>query len=226
MVQGAEQVGNPITKFKEGGFPEYLLQTINNEKYSAPTPIQAQGWPIALSGDKYYITTSNLLLYKIVLEIEIFSLLPCLPTGNVLIDKLNLGKDLVAIARTGSGKTFGYLLPAIIHTMNQEYLEKGDGPIVLVMAPTRELAQQIQVQSVKFGEPCKLKTACLFGGAPKGRQIGELERGVEICVATPGRLIDILEVSVCPSTRLYRPGMRIRFWPRKRIRGSVPQTNL
>ena len=88
--------------------------------------------------------------------------------------------------------------------MNQEYLEKGDGPIVLVMAPTRELAQQIQVQSVKFGEPCKLKTACLFGGAPKGRQIGELERGVEICVATPGRLIDILEVSVCPSTRLYR----------------------
>lgn len=78
--------------------------------------------------------------------------------------------------------------------MNQEYLQKGDGPIVLVLAPTRELAQQIQVQSVKFGESCKLRTACLFGGAPKGRQIGDLERGAEICVATPGRLIDILEV--------------------------------
>ena len=79
--------------------------------------------------------------------------------------------------------------------MNQGYLERGDGPIVLVLAPTRELAQQIQAQAVKFGEACKLRTACLFGGAPKGRQIGDLERGAEICVATPGRLIDILEVN-------------------------------
>jgi superfamily II DNA/RNA helicase len=107
---------------------------------------------------------------------------------------LLLGKDLVAIAKTGSGKTLGYLLPAIIHTMNQDYLQRGDGPIVLVLAPTRELAQQIQEQALKFGRPCELRTACLFGGAPKGRQIGDLERGAEICVATPGRLIDILEV--------------------------------
>jgi len=153
IVQGMDQVGNPIVDFSEGGFPEYLLQTIKHEKYTQPTPIQAQGWPIALSG-----------------------------------------KDLVGIARTGSGKTLGYLLPGIIHTMNQEYLQKGDGPIVLVLAPTRELAQQIQVEAVKFGQPCQLRTACLFGGAPKGRQIGDLERGAEICVATPGRLIDILEM--------------------------------
>jgi superfamily II DNA/RNA helicase len=101
---------------------------------------------------------------------------------------------MVAIAKTGSGKTLGYLLPAIIHTMNQDYLERGDGPIVLVLAPTRELAQQIKEQADKFGGACQLRTACLFGGAPKGRQIGDLERGAEICVATPGRLIDILEV--------------------------------
>jgi superfamily II DNA/RNA helicase len=105
-----------------------------------------------------------------------------------------LGKDMVAIAKTGSGKTLGYLLPAIIHTMNQDYLARGDGPIVLVLAPTRELAQQIKEQADKFGGACQLRTACLFGGAPKGRQIGDLERGAEICVATPGRLIDILEV--------------------------------
>ena len=58
----------------------------------------------------------------------------------------------------------------------------------------RELAQQIQDQAAKFAGPCELKTACLFGGAPKGGQIRDLERGAEICVATPGRLIDILEM--------------------------------
>jgi len=50
-VQGAEHVGNPIISFLEGGFPEYLLQTFEKEKYTEPTPIQAQGWPIALSGE-------------------------------------------------------------------------------------------------------------------------------------------------------------------------------
>lgn len=62
------------------------------------------------------------------------------------------------------------------------------------MAPTRELAQQIQEQAQKFASPCQLRTACLFGGAPKGQQIRTLENGAEICVATPGRLIDILEM--------------------------------
>ena len=126
---------------------------MRGEKYTAPTPVQAQGWPIALSG-----------------------------------------QNLVSIAQTGSGKTMGYMLPAIIHCMGQAHLQRGDGPIVLVMAPTRELAQQIQEQAYKFASPCQLRTACLFGGAPKGAQIRDLERGSEICVATPGRLIDILEM--------------------------------
>ena len=73
-------------------------------------------------------------------------------------------------------------------------MERGDGPIVLVLAPTRELAQQIQEVSVKFGNKSKVRSCCLFGGAPKGAQIRDLEKGAEICVATPGRLIDILEV--------------------------------
>ena len=51
---------------------------------------------------------------------------------------------MVGIAQTGSGKTCGYLLPGIVHINHQPYLERGDGPIVLVLAPTRELAQQIQ----------------------------------------------------------------------------------
>merc|ERR1719420_699085 len=95
---------------------------------------------------------------------------------------------------TGSGKTMGYMLPGIIHCMNQDYLARGDGPIVLVLAPTRELAQQIQIEAQKFGGPCDLKTTAIYGGAPKGPQIRDLEKGSEIVIATPGRLIDILEM--------------------------------
>jgi len=55
--------------------------------------------------------------------------------------------------------------------MNQPYLEQGDGPIVLVLAPTRELAQQIQEVATTFGKSSKLRNTCLFGGAPKGPQV-------------------------------------------------------
>ena len=94
---------------------------------------------------------------------------------------------------TGSGKTLAYLLPAIIHINNQPYLEKGDGPIALVLAPTRELATQIQAVASEFGRASKIKNTAVYGGAPKGPQIRDLENGCEIVVATPGRLLDILE---------------------------------
>ena len=104
------------------------------------------------------------------------------------------GLDLVGIAMTGSGKTLAYLLPAIIHVNHQPYLERGDGPIVLVLAPTRELAQQIQEVAVEFGRTSKIKNTCVFGGAPKGPQMRDLENGCEVVIATPGRLIDFLEM--------------------------------
>ena len=94
--------------------------------------------------------------------------------------------NMVGIAMTGSGKTFGYLLPGIIHVNHQPYLERGDGPIVLVLAPTRELAQQIQVVANEFGRSSRIKNTCVFGGAPKGPQLRDLEGGCEIVIATPG----------------------------------------
>lgn len=103
------------------------------------------------------------------------------------------GRNLVAIAQTGSGKTLGFILPAIVHVNHQPYLERGDGPIVLVLVPTRELAQQALQVSNEFGRTSQLKSACVYGGAPKGPQLRDLERGAEICIATPGRLIDFLE---------------------------------
>lgn len=103
------------------------------------------------------------------------------------------GRDLIGIAETGSGKTLAYLLPAIIHVNAQPFLAPGDGPIVLVLAPTRELAVQIQQEAAKFGASSRIKNTCIYGGVPKGPQVRDLQKGVEIVIATPGRLIDMME---------------------------------
>ncbi|MBA0818975.1 hypothetical protein Gohar_019584, partial [Gossypium harknessii] len=103
------------------------------------------------------------------------------------------GRDLIGIAETGSGKTLAYLLPAIVHVNAQPILAPGDGPIVLVLAPTRELAVQIQQEAAKFGASSRIKNTCIYGGVPKGPQVRDLQKGVEIVIATPGRLIDMLE---------------------------------
>ncbi|XP_072882465.1 probable ATP-dependent RNA helicase DDX5 [Hemitrygon akajei] len=142
----------PVFNFVEASFPTYVLDVLMQQNFTEPTAIQAQGWPVALSG-----------------------------------------KDMVGIAQTGSGKTLAYLLPAIVHINHQPFLERGDGPICLVLAPTRELAQQVQHVAHDYGRASRLKSTCIYGGAPKGPQIRDLERGVEICIATPGRLIDFLE---------------------------------
>ncbi|TGZ77468.1 ATP-dependent RNA helicase DBP2 [Ascodesmis nigricans] len=103
------------------------------------------------------------------------------------------GRDVVGIAETGSGKTLTYCLPAIVHINAQPLLSPGDGPIVLVLAPTRELAVQIQQEVAKFGKSSRIRNTCVYGGVPKGPQIRDLSRGVEVLIATPGRLIDMLE---------------------------------
>ena len=142
----------PILQFREANFPNFILQQLQRNGFEAPTPIQAQGWPIAMTG-----------------------------------------KNLVGIAQTGSGKTLAYLLPAAIHIANQEPLNRGEGPIVLVMAPTRELAQQIQTIAREYDQ-VRMRSTCVYGGASKGPQISALQSGVEIVIATPGRLLDLLKL--------------------------------
>ncbi|KAK5642152.1 hypothetical protein RI129_008319 [Pyrocoelia pectoralis] len=145
-------IPNPVLTFEEANFPDYVNTEIRKMGFKTPTPIQSQGWPIALSG-----------------------------------------RDMVGIASTGSGKTLSYILPAIVHINHQTRLLKGDGPIALVLAPTRELAQQIQQVATEFGHSSRIRNTCIFGGAPKGPQANDLMDGVEIVIATPGRLIDFLE---------------------------------
>ena len=72
------------------------------------------------------------------------------------------GRDMIGIAETGSGKTLSYLLPAIVHINAQPILAPGDGPIVLVLAPTRELAVQIQQEGERFGASSRIRCAAVF----------------------------------------------------------------
>ncbi|CAN6803691.1 unnamed protein product [Brassica oleracea] len=146
------QVPPPLMSFETTGFPPELLREVLTAGFSAPTPIQAQSWPIAMQG-----------------------------------------RDIVAIAKTGSGKTLGYLIPGFMHLQHIRN-DSRMGPTILVLSPTRELATQIQDEAVKFGRSSRISCTCLYGGAPKGPQLRDLERGADIVVATPGRLNDILEM--------------------------------
>jgi len=104
------------------------------------------------------------------------------------------GRDMVGIAQTGSGKTMAYTLPAFVHIDSQPRERRDWGPMVLVLAPTRELAQQIQEVIQQFNVH---KSVCVFGGASKGPQIKEIQRNRPmIVVATPGRLNDYLESGI------------------------------
>ncbi|EER06839.1 RNA helicase, putative [Perkinsus marinus ATCC 50983] len=154
IIHGVD-VPNPITQFEEACLPDYIMVEIQKAGFVSPTPIQVQGWPVALSG-----------------------------------------RDMVGIAETGSGKTLAFLLPAVVHINAQPYLQKGDGPIVLVLAPTRELALQIKEECDRFGRSSRISNTCCYGGVPRGPQARMLQNGVEICIATPGRLIDFLESEV------------------------------
>ncbi|GFO18610.1 Dead (asp-glu-ala-asp) box helicase 5 [Plakobranchus ocellatus] len=106
------------------------------------------------------------------------------------------GKNMVAIAQTGSGKTLGFILPGLIHIKHQRQVAKGEGPIVLVLAPTRELAQQIKSVAVEYGRLLGIRSCAVFGGQSKLVQARHLSEGPEIVIATPGRLLDFLEMEV------------------------------
>lgn len=102
------------------------------------------------------------------------------------------GRDVIGVAKTGSGKTIAFLLPMFRHIKDQRPLEPLDGPIGLVMAPTRELATQIHKECKPFLKALNLRAICAYGGAPIKDQIADFKRGAEIVVCTPGRMIDLL----------------------------------
>lgn len=114
------------------------------------------------------------------------------------------GRDVIGIAKTGSGKTLGFLLPLFRHAMDQRPLDQGEGPIGIIMTPTRELAIQITKDCRKFAKHMRLRTVCVYGGTGISEQIAELKRGAEIIVCTPGRMIDMLAANNGRVTNLRR----------------------
>ncbi|KAG0470854.1 hypothetical protein HPP92_017554 [Vanilla planifolia] len=108
------------------------------------------------------------------------------------------GRDLMACAQTGSGKTAAFCFPIISGIMNSPLVQKPRGarivfPLALILSPTRELSVQIHDEARKFAYQTGVRVVVAYGGAPIVQQLRELEKGVDILVATPGRLVDLLE---------------------------------
>ncbi|GBP26645.1 hypothetical protein EVAR_18283_1 [Eumeta japonica] len=102
------------------------------------------------------------------------------------------GDDMIGIAQTGTGKTLAFLLPALIHIDGQPIpREEREGPTVLILAPTRELALQIEKEVSKY-QYKGIKSVCLYGGGDRREQIKIVTKGVDIVIATPGRLNDLV----------------------------------
>ena len=152
-IVSGDDIPKPIRNFHEAGFTDEILSIIRHAGYNKPSPVQLQGWPIALKG-----------------------------------------RDMIAIAETGSGKTLGFLLPGIIHISAQRRSGMKQGPILLVLAPTRELADQIKTECIRFSSKSSIRTGVAYGGVPKRPQIITIQQGVDIMIACPGRLLDFIQV--------------------------------
>jgi ATP-dependent RNA helicase DBP3 len=109
------------------------------------------------------------------------------------------GRDAIGIAETGSGKTLAFLMPAFTHLFAKRRIENdiNAGPSVLILAPTRELAQQSAVISEKMCANTGFSSICVYGGVDKKGQVNALRKGVQIIIATPGRLLDLFNDSKC-----------------------------
>lgn len=103
------------------------------------------------------------------------------------------GRDMIGIAATGSGKTLAFLLPAFVDMHSKNWDARRNGCGLLVMAPTRELAQQTEKEAERFGACLNMRTVSMYGGAPKRDQMYKYRSGCHIIVACPGRLNDFLE---------------------------------
>lgn len=134
--------------FDKLGIAPKLLGQVAKQRFTEPTPIQAQAIPVAIKG-----------------------------------------RDVIGIAQTGTGKTLAFAIPMI----QQISREGGTG---LVLLPTRELAEQVNDEFKKLGKDFGLRTAILIGGASMNIQIRDLKKRPHVIIATPGRLIDLIEQKI------------------------------
>lgn len=164
--------------FSELGLDANILKAVQEAGYTEPTPIQAAAVPLILAGH-----------------------------------------DLIGIAQTGTGKTAAFVWP-ILHQLAQRNRHAGAGPVpspahgaprhgegrrqarALIVAPTRELVAQIEENIRAYAKHLPLRTATVYGGVGEGRQIEALRSGVDLVVATPGRLLDLMSRRLCDLSQL------------------------
>ncbi|KAI4663879.1 DEAD-box ATP-dependent RNA helicase [Alternaria triticimaculans] len=157
-------VPEPVTRFTNPPLDDHLLSNIELSGYKVPTPVQKYSIPIVMGG-----------------------------------------RDLMACAQTGSGKTGGFLFPILAQAFQNgpspppAQAQGGYGrqrkayPTSLVLAPTRELVSQIFDEARKFAYRSWVRPCVVYGGADIGSQLRQIERGCDLLVATPGRLVDLIE---------------------------------
>jgi superfamily II DNA/RNA helicase len=114
------------------------------------------------------------------------------PIQSAALPVMLAGHDMIGSAQTGTGKTAAFMLPAL-HRLAEPKLRRPRGPRVLVLAPTRELAAQTLEATRKLGKFLRLHTVSVLGGMPYRVQLRELSRPIDVMVATPGRLIDLID---------------------------------
>ncbi len=103
------------------------------------------------------------------------------------------GHDLLGIAQTGTGKTAAFCLPILNNLYAKQVRRESRCTRVLILTPTRELAIQIHQSLQTYGRHLKLKYVCIFGGVGQGNQVRDLQQGADVLVATPGRLLDLIQ---------------------------------
>ena len=119
-----------------------------------------------------------------------------MPIQSQALPTIMQGRDVIAIAKTGSGKTCAFVLPMLVYVLRQPPITREtapDGPLALIMAPTRELVQQIEDEARKFCGELKIRVYSIVGGMSIEEQGFIANQGVEVMVATPGRLNDALD---------------------------------
>ena len=157
-------VPEPTTQFTNPPLDDHLLSNIKLANYKTPTPVQKYSIPIVMGG-----------------------------------------RDLMACAQTGSGKTGGFLFPILSQAYingpsaapaqagGMGYRSRKAFPTSLILAPTRELVSQIYDEARKFAYRSWVRPCVVYGGADIGTQLRQMERGCDLLVATPGRLVDLIE---------------------------------
>jgi ATP-dependent RNA helicase DeaD len=109
------------------------------------------------------------------------------PIQAAIIPLMLKGADVIGQAQTGTGKTAAFALPILHHFTQQRYVQ------ALILAPTRELALQVADSMTEYGKHLDVRVLAVYGGQPYGPQISRLNRGVDVVVGTPGRLLDLIE---------------------------------